>query len=209
MIPEGLVLLTSVAFAAGVVRLGRRRVLVQELAAIEGLARVDVVCIDKTGTITEPELTVTAAEPLAGGVDLPRVLGALAAADPDPNPSMRALARVFATGGAIGRADAAPWRVPFSSARRFCAVGSDGGGCVLGAPDARWRLAEVGWAPNAVAQWTLTALATSARQADHDRTEPPRVLAAVGLDRTGPGRVAVAFRPRPRRMQRRIGFARW
>src|SRR5690606_29854244 len=58
MVPEGLVLLTSLAFAAGVVRLAQRGVLVQELAAIEGLARVDVVCIDKTGTITEPTLVV-------------------------------------------------------------------------------------------------------------------------------------------------------
>lgn len=48
MIPEGLVLLTSVAFAIGVIRLGRKQCLVQELPAIEGLARVDVVCLDKT-----------------------------------------------------------------------------------------------------------------------------------------------------------------
>jgi cation-transporting ATPase E len=54
MVPEGLVLLTSLAFAAGALRLARRRVLVQELAAIEGLARADVLCIDKTGTLTEP-----------------------------------------------------------------------------------------------------------------------------------------------------------
>ena len=54
MIPEGLVLLTSVAFAVGVVRLGRHQVLVQELPAVELLARVDVVCLDKTGTLTEP-----------------------------------------------------------------------------------------------------------------------------------------------------------
>ncbi|MFC4910814.1 HAD-IC family P-type ATPase [Actinomadura gamaensis] len=54
MIPEGLVLMTSIAFAVGVVRLGRRQALVQELPAIEGLARVDVLCVDKTGTLTEP-----------------------------------------------------------------------------------------------------------------------------------------------------------
>ena len=53
MVPEGLVLLTSIAFAVGVIRLGRRQCLVQELPAIEGLARVDVVCADKTGTLTE------------------------------------------------------------------------------------------------------------------------------------------------------------
>ncbi len=53
MVPEGLVLLTSLAFAVGVVRLGKQQCLVQELPAIEGLARVDVVCADKTGTLTE------------------------------------------------------------------------------------------------------------------------------------------------------------
>ena len=53
MVPEGLVLMTSIAFAVGVIRLGRRQCLVQELPAIEGLARVDVVCADKTGTLTE------------------------------------------------------------------------------------------------------------------------------------------------------------
>jgi magnesium-transporting ATPase (P-type) len=54
MVPEGLVLLTSLAFTAGAMRLARRRVLVQELAAVEGLARVDVLCIDKTGTRCSP-----------------------------------------------------------------------------------------------------------------------------------------------------------
>ncbi|MGZ4562452.1 MAG: HAD-IC family P-type ATPase, partial [Mycobacterium sp.] len=58
MVPEGLVLLTSVAFAVGVIRLGQRRCLVQELPAIEGLARVDVVCADKTGTLTENGMRV-------------------------------------------------------------------------------------------------------------------------------------------------------
>ena len=58
MIPEGLVLLTSIAFAVGVLRLGRKGCLVQELAAVEGLARVDVVCADKTGTLTEDHMEV-------------------------------------------------------------------------------------------------------------------------------------------------------
>ena len=59
MVPEGLVLMTSLAFAVGVVRLGRRQCLVQELPAIEGLARVDVVCADKTGTLTENGMRVS------------------------------------------------------------------------------------------------------------------------------------------------------
>ena len=58
MVPEGLVLMTSIAFAVGVVRLGRRQCLVNELPAIEGLARVDVVCADKTGTLTENGMRV-------------------------------------------------------------------------------------------------------------------------------------------------------
>jgi cation-transporting ATPase E len=59
MVPEGLVLLTSVAFAASVVRLGRQQVLVQELPAVETLARVDVICLDKTGTITAGDIAFT------------------------------------------------------------------------------------------------------------------------------------------------------
>src|SRR6266704_2978850 len=64
MVPEGLVLLTSVTFAVSVVRLGRRQVLVQELAAVETLARVDVLCFDKTGTITAGDLAVQDLVPL-------------------------------------------------------------------------------------------------------------------------------------------------
>ena len=64
MVPEGLVLLTSVAFAAGVVRLGRRQALVQELPAVETLARVDVLCLDKTGTITAGDIAFVGLEPL-------------------------------------------------------------------------------------------------------------------------------------------------
>ena len=81
MVPEGLVLLTSIAFTASVLRLGRRQVLVQELAAVEGLARVDVVCTDKTGTLTEPDLEVAAVETLDGADpdEVAAALGALAA----------------------------------------------------------------------------------------------------------------------------------
>ena len=85
MVPEGLVLLTSVAFAVGVVRLARQRCLVQELPAIEVLARVDVLCADKTGTITEGALQVAAVEVLQH--------------DFDPNPALAAMAHLE-----IGRA---------------------------------------------------------------------------------------------------------
>ncbi len=94
MIPEGLVLLTSVAFAVGVIRLGRQGCLVQELGAVEGLARVDVVCADKTGTLTEDRMEVVELVPLGGAAadDTGRALTALAAADEAPNASMQAIA---------------------------------------------------------------------------------------------------------------------
>ena len=89
MVPEGLVLMTSIAFAVGVVRLGRRQCLVQELPAIEGLARVDVVCADKTGTLTENGMRVSDLMPLTAE-DVGNVLAQLAADDPRPNASMAA-----------------------------------------------------------------------------------------------------------------------
>jgi hypothetical protein len=102
LVPEGLVLLTSIAMAVGVVRLAARRVLVQDLPAIEGLARVDVICCDKTGTLTQGSMHVVAVEPVPSDdltQDRPpvaQVLGALAAADPRRNATMLALADRFA-----------------------------------------------------------------------------------------------------------------
>ncbi|MGH3363497.1 MAG: HAD-IC family P-type ATPase, partial [Nocardioidaceae bacterium] len=134
MVPEGLVLLTSVAFAVGVVRLGARGVLVEELPAIEGLARVDVVGIDKTGTLTEGTMTVGSLVPLPGSTEAgaAEALGALARADERPNASMRALVEAFAAPVAWRATD----RVPFSSARKWSGVTFDlQGTWVLGAPE--------------------------------------------------------------------------
>jgi len=133
MVPEGLVLLTSLAFAAGALRLARRRVLVQELAAIEGLARADVLCIDKTGTLTEPGLRLLATEVVAGraGAPVAEVIGALAAADEAPNETGRLLSAHYPApaGWTVRR------RVPFSSARKWSGATFDGHGTWLfGAP---------------------------------------------------------------------------
>ena len=131
MVPEGLVLLTSVAMAVGVVRLGRRQVLVQELAALETLARVDVVCLDKTGTLTEGAMTVVAVEPIARA-PIEAAIGALAAADPTPNATMRAV------GAAFPPSDGwyAETVVPFSAARKWsgASFGSNGA-WIVGAPE--------------------------------------------------------------------------
>lgn len=131
MIPQGLVLLTSLAFAVGVVRLGRRNVLVQELPAIEGLARVDTVCFDKTGTLTEGTLAVRDLIAL-GDRDPEPALAALIAAEPEPNATLQAIADRFTTEEAW-RADGA---VPFSSARKWSAASfGTKGTWVLGAPE--------------------------------------------------------------------------
>ncbi|MFI1678945.1 HAD-IC family P-type ATPase [Streptomyces sp. NPDC020607] len=138
MIPEGLVLLTSVAFAIGVIRLGRQQCLVQELPAIEGLARVDTVCLDKTGTLTEGGMDVTELRPLGGADEtyVRRVLGALGESDPRPNASLQAIIDAYP--------DSEEWRctesLPFSSARKYSGASfSEGDGTtstwLLGAPD--------------------------------------------------------------------------
>ncbi|MGC3992523.1 MAG: HAD-IC family P-type ATPase [Propionicimonas sp.] len=134
MVPEGLVLLTSLAFAVGVVRLGRQNVLVQELPAIEGLARVDVVCADKTGTLTENGLQFGELDVLAGdGDDEREVLAQLAAADPRPNASVVALAHSLPLAGDAWQVDA---MAPFTSAKKWSGMSFEGhGNWVLGAPD--------------------------------------------------------------------------
>ncbi|TGJ98035.1 ATPase, partial [Actinotalea fermentans ATCC 43279 = JCM 9966 = DSM 3133] len=91
MIPEGLVLLTSLNFAIAATLLARQKVLVQELPAVEILARVDVLCLDKTGTLTDGHVALTALKPLAPARGAREALAALAA-DPDGNATSRALA---------------------------------------------------------------------------------------------------------------------
>lgn len=135
MVPEGLVLMTSIAFAVGVVRLGRRKCLVQELPAIEGLARVNMVCADKTGTLTENRMQVADVRRLdsAPGMDtIVDVLASMAADDARPNASIQAIAEAYRnpprwTATAIA---------PFKSATKWSGVSySARGNWVLGAPD--------------------------------------------------------------------------
>jgi len=133
MVPEGLVLLTSIAFAVGVIRLGKRNCLVQELPAIEGLARVDTVCADKTGTLTENGMRLARVTAL-GTHDETRAreaLGALGVSDKRPNASLIAIAEACPS---------PTWTVsatqPFSSARKWSGASfADRGNWVLGAPD--------------------------------------------------------------------------
>ncbi len=132
LVPEGLVLLVGVTYAAAAVRMSRRGVLAQQLNAIESLASVDVICLDKTGTLTEPTLRVVELLPAPGvsedGLRTP--LGELAASASARNTSLQAIA------------DACPadpratlGEVPFSSRRRWSAASFPQASYYLGAPE--------------------------------------------------------------------------
>lgn len=134
MIPEGLILLTSVSLAAGVVALGRRNALVNELFGIETLARTDVVCMDKTGTLTSGEMILDRTIELNGATpeEIAAYMAALLRASADETPTVRALAEAFPASNAPEIAQA----VPFSSARKWSAAQAEGlGSVVLGAPE--------------------------------------------------------------------------
>ena len=134
MIPEGLVLLTSVVFAIAAVRFAQRGLIAQELGSVEMLARADVVCLDKTGTLTDGQLrveTVVHLEEDDGSVDA--ALGALAGVDPHPNPTLAALALAFPTPANWIPTDV----VPFSSGRKWSGAAFEGRGVwILGAAEA-------------------------------------------------------------------------
>ncbi|SDT33726.1 cation-transporting ATPase E [Pseudarthrobacter equi] len=138
MIPLGLVLLTSIAFAAGGLRLSRQMVLVQELAAVEILARVDVLCLDKTGTLSTGAIAFDALHdagmpPAEGWKDALAWFGAR----PEASTTAAAIGAAFPGDGLLAESSS----VPFDSTRKWSSVtfpsaGGAGGSWVLGAPSA-------------------------------------------------------------------------
>lgn len=132
MVPEGLVLMTSIAFAAGVVRLGQYKALVNELVAIEGLARVNTVCTDKTGTLTTNEMELDGVH-AADGSDAPdelrEALGRLVATQEDRNDTSEAI------GAAIPADPLTGTEIPFNSRYKFSGVQTADAAWILGAPD--------------------------------------------------------------------------
>ncbi len=132
MIPEGLYLLTSLALAVGVLVLARRRTLVRDLSCIENLARVDILCLDKTGTLTEGAMQLVGTQPLGGlsEEEFRRLLAGYAHATTDENPTAQALRKALPKTQRALTGEA----VPFSSARKWGALQqADGSWLVLGA----------------------------------------------------------------------------
>ena len=194
LVPEGLILLVSLTAAVSALKIARRGVLAQQLNAVESLASVDVVCTDKTGTLTEPTLRVVRLAP-AGGVDeetLARDLALYAASAPSRNSTLQAIADA-------GLAPVEPRRVvaqvPFSSRRRWSALDLGDEVLVLGAPE-RFASADPELAENAREEASsgrrVLALGRSPGPLQTDDTEPPfpRDVTAVGL-------VVLAERLRP------------
>ncbi|MDI3536332.1 MAG: cation-transporting P-type ATPase [Eubacteriaceae bacterium] len=133
MIPQGLVLLTSVALAVGVIRLGHNHVLISELYAIETLARVDVLCLDKTGTITEGVMEVLSVETLLADKDPIKALRAIVANVKDENPTAQALKESCSGQAPSWNCDQV---VHFSSDRKWSGAHFiDVGSYVIGAPE--------------------------------------------------------------------------
>ena len=137
MIPEGLYLLASIAMVLSVMRLAKKRVLVHEMACIETLARVDVLCVDKTGTITENRMNVDGIVSLgndAEGTDeayLCGIIGDFAAAMSDDNATMAAIKSHFTE----NTGTAADFVSPFSSQSKYSGASFGKDSYVLGAPE--------------------------------------------------------------------------
>ena len=134
MIPQGLVLLTSMNFAIGSATLARRGVLVQELPAVEVLARVDCLCLDKTGTLTTGGIRVREVDVVSGDTEV--VLRALASAASDrTNATAEAIWAHVGEDARSGASERIEWSVPFSSARKWSAWGTGRESWILGAPE--------------------------------------------------------------------------
>jgi cation-transporting P-type ATPase E len=172
IVPEGLILLTSLAFAVGALRMARRGALAQQLNALESLASVNLVCTDKTGTLTEPEPHVLGAVPAAGveQAELERVLASYAASAASRTSTLDSIRAAF---------DAAPEQptaeVPFASSRRWSAVELKDGRYVIGAPE-------------------LFELSELQERAESDAAQGRRVV-AVGTTETALGTVGPNDRP--------------
>ncbi|MCI8575237.1 MAG: HAD-IC family P-type ATPase [Bacilli bacterium] len=134
MIPEGLVLLTSSVMAVSVIRLSRYKVLVQQLHSMETLARVDVICLDKTGTLTEGKMSIKEVCPSQKNRkdEMEEILKAIVSSSQDDNATMNALKEYYQETSTWECSD----RIAFSSSRKFSAFSFEGhGSFYLGAPE--------------------------------------------------------------------------
>ena len=129
MIPEGLVMLTSVALAVSAMRLSRRKVLVQDLFSIESLARVDTICLDKTGTLTKGTMSVRDVIQLDASFPLKEWMSSYLHGSMDPNATQKALLAFYGDACIYHKTD----ELPFSSQRKYAAASFKTGSLYVGA----------------------------------------------------------------------------
>ncbi len=180
LIPEGLVLLVGVTYAAAAVRMSRRGVLAQQLNAIESLASVDTICVDKTGTLTEPSLRVVEVVAADGSSEqeVEATLGAVAASASARNLTLQAVADAFPA-----EAEPVGGEVPFASRRRWSAVALERGSFYLGAPGTlpTGALGEVADQRQADGRRVLAVARSATPLPSEPHDEPPEDLEPVGL----------------------------
>jgi magnesium-transporting ATPase (P-type) len=175
LVPEGLILLISVTAAVSAFKVAQRGVLAQQLNAIESLASVDIVCTDKTGTLTEPTLRVVDLVPAAGtdARDFARKLASYAASSPSRNLTLQAIADAKLADADMAHVTA---QVPFSSQRRWSALDLGGEPLVLGAPERfpdRDPLLTMKAADEAAAGRRVLELGQTQKPLAHDVSDPP------------------------------------
>ena len=127
MLPKGLVLLTSVSLANGVTRLAKKQVLVQDLYSLETLSHVDVLCLDKTGTITDGKMKVEQVVPLNEDYDISLIMGSYLNASDDNNATFQAMDEYFDKNTQYH----AKKKIPFSSLRKWSAIEFEGLGTIV------------------------------------------------------------------------------
>ena len=191
LIPEGLILLMSLTYAFAALRMTRRGALAQQLNAIESLASVDVICLDKTGTLTEPALRVVETVPVgaADGDMFIKCLRRFGASQPGGNATLGAIAEAYP-----GEPEEPSGHVPFLSSRRWSGVRVGALGLVLGAPE-HFELGELGRrvASEQDQGRRVVALGTTAARLDQPvgpNEKPPSDMKALGI-------VVLAERLRP------------
>ena len=181
LVPEGLILLASLTYAVAALQMARRGALAQQLNAIESLASVDVLCLDKTGTLTEPRLRVVALVPAPGHdeAEVAAALGRFAASAPSRNATLEAIGDRFPSAPAAAEA-----HVPFSSRWRWSGSSIEGTGYVLGAPE-RFELAELAMRAETEAEAGRRVLAFGTTRSDLGSLDPgdgpPRDFRPLGI----------------------------
>ena len=181
MLPKGIALLTITSLLTAVIKLGLRKVLVQEMYSVETLARVDMLCLDKTGTITQGKMHVERVTPLTQDFSeqaIADILSAYIAASDDNNPTAQAIRKQFIKSSNYQTSNI----IPFSSDRKWGAMEMSNLGTVfLGAPEILFQ-EEIGQAQEAQMRGSrVLALAISSEHIDHKHIHLPSTIQPIAI----------------------------